>query len=173
MKENETDGLVRDYLLSNSISWDVKFRPTAQPEVKEGYKFRLNWYIFLGGQCFEYSTGIASLPPSLRKLGNTEYQAEFDRLRKACETGTSGTAGGSWVHREEYHPKAADVLTCLLMDASANDYDFEEWAENYGYSPDSREAYSIYEACIQIHRKLKKIFTAQQREDLAKLLQDY
>jgi hypothetical protein len=44
-------------------------------------------------------------------------------------------------------PTAYDVLSCLLLDAASYDNarDFETWAEEYGYDPDSRKAERIYE----------------------------
>jgi len=171
---NETDMAVRDFLLNNGISYEVKFRPTPQPDVKDPNKFQIHWYVFIGGEMFEYQTGIGFLPPALKKLGDTKYQGEFYTLRKACETGVSGAATVSWVHKADYQPKAADILQCLLMDASAdNSVDFADWAEELGYSADSKAAEEIYNNCIRTHRRLKKIFTPQQRLELQDLLQDY
>ena len=171
---NETNAAVRDFLLNNGISYEVKFRPTPQPDEKEGYKFQIHWYVFVGGEMFEYQTGIGFLPPSLKKLGDTKYQGEFNTLRKACETGVGGVSMSSWVHKAEYQPKAADVLQCMLLDASAdNNTDFADWAEELGYSADSKTAEEIYNNCIRTHRKLKKIFTPQQRLELQDLLHDY
>jgi hypothetical protein len=45
-------------------------------------------------------------------------------------------------------PTAADVLECLLSDASGIENargDFEEWASEYGYDTDSRKAYAYYQ----------------------------
>lgn len=43
-------------------------------------------------------------------------------------------------------PELADVLDCLASDASGweNAQDFEQWAYEYGYDPDSRTAERIY-----------------------------
>jgi hypothetical protein len=43
-------------------------------------------------------------------------------------------------------PALADVLECLLLDAtSLDDRSFEEWAEDMGADPDSRKAYALWE----------------------------
>lgn len=43
-------------------------------------------------------------------------------------------------------PTAADVLGCLAGDvASVQDGDFEEWAAELGYDPDSRRAHATWE----------------------------
>lgn len=46
-------------------------------------------------------------------------------------------------------PTAADVLSCLLSDASSyrNAGHFGEWANDMGYDDDSRKAEAIYKAC--------------------------
>lgn len=46
----------------------------------------------------------------------------------------------------EAPPTAADVLDCLASDSAgyADADDFEAWAEDYGYDPDSRKAERTY-----------------------------
>jgi hypothetical protein len=42
----------------------------------------------------------------------------------------------------------ADVVHCLLVDTDVSNYSsFEEWAENLGYSTDSRKAEEIWKSC--------------------------
>lgn len=53
-------------------------------------------------------------------------------------------------------PDAAGVLSCLLLDASSVDQDFESWCGDYGYDPDSRRAEKLYRACQSIRTKLEK-----------------
>lgn len=50
------------------------------------------------------------------------------------------------------------VLSCIIRDADCMDYDFEEWAENLGYDPDSRKAEKTYKACRQQTKEAMKIF---------------
>src|SRR5262249_9503800 len=46
-------------------------------------------------------------------------------------------------------PLLRDVLYCLVSDADALDYpEFEEWAGNLGYDPDSRKGEAAYRACL-------------------------
>ena len=53
-------------------------------------------------------------------------------------------------------PTAADVLSCLLLDATGYDdaRNFEDWAPEFGYDPDSRKAEKIYHECGEISKKL-------------------
>lgn len=53
-------------------------------------------------------------------------------------------------------PEAVGVLECLLSDSDVDNYDFEEWARNLGYDPDSRKAEKTYKACQKLTEKLHK-----------------
>ncbi len=57
-------------------------------------------------------------------------------------------------------PTAADVLSCLASDASGITSDFEEWARDLGYDPDSRTAERTYKACVKSAEKLKTFLGA-------------
>jgi len=61
---------------------------------------------------------------------------------------------GSGYHGRE--PEAAEVLDSLAFDAAGYDNaaDFEDWADEYGYDPDSRNAERIYKLCGRAARKL-------------------
>lgn len=56
-------------------------------------------------------------------------------------------------------PTAADVLSCLLSDASSADNarSFEEWASDLGYDTDSRKAEATFKACQRISIKVRKL----------------
>jgi hypothetical protein len=51
-------------------------------------------------------------------------------------------------------PQAADTLDSLKSDASSAAEDFESWADEYGYDPDSRKAHATWEACRKVRRDL-------------------
>lgn len=56
-------------------------------------------------------------------------------------------------------PTAEDVLYCLCADAAGfeNAAGFEDWAGEYGYSPDSRKAERTYRAVERQTRKLRAL----------------
>ncbi len=55
-------------------------------------------------------------------------------------------------------PDSYDVLEALLSDASVEGYDqFEQWALDLGYDPDSRRAEKIYHACIEQTTQLRQL----------------
>jgi len=70
-------------------------------------------------------------------------------------------------------PTAATVLHSLLLDATATEENFSDWCSNYGYSDDSMKALRVYQDCIETGRRLRTLFTSEQRAELAKLLEDY
>lgn len=70
-------------------------------------------------------------------------------------------------------PGACDVLASLLLDARAIDESFEGWADGLGLDTDSRKVFATYEACCDIGKQLRKLFTHAQREELQTILQDY
>lgn len=56
-------------------------------------------------------------------------------------------------------PTLAEVLNCLVSDASSvdNAYDFEDWASECGYNTDSRKAEAIYNVCKRQTQELKDL----------------
>lgn len=59
-------------------------------------------------------------------------------------------------------PTADDVISCLVFDSDCLDYDFEEWASNLGYNPDSRKAYRTFDICLIQSRKLIKFIDSEE-----------
>ena len=70
-------------------------------------------------------------------------------------------------------PCAAAPLSCLLLDASGADQNFQDWCADYGYDSDSVKALNVYTACCQTLADLRRMFSADERQTLADLLQDY
>ncbi len=70
-------------------------------------------------------------------------------------------------------PPIAGLLYSIIIDGSSADSTFEDWCSDFGYDTDSRKALETYLACQQNATKFRKIFTAEQREKLQELLQDY
>lgn len=64
-----------------------------------------------------------------------------------------------WTGQLVGEPDTCDVLTCIAPDASGFDNagSFEEWASEYGYDADSREAEKIYKAVEKQTHKLRRL----------------
>lgn len=65
-------------------------------------------------------------------------------------------------------PAPWDLLDSLANDAVGveNARSFEEWASDYGYDSDSRKAEKIYNACVDIRRKLRDFLGIKDYETL-------
>lgn len=56
-------------------------------------------------------------------------------------------------------PTAADVLGCVLLDASGvvRGQTFDEWAADYGYDTDSRRAEALYRRVVEQTDRLREL----------------
>lgn len=70
-------------------------------------------------------------------------------------------------------PSKAEIMHCLIMDASAADENFTDWCDNYGYSDDSIKALNTYKACIETAHALRKYIGREDLAAIAELLKDY
>jgi hypothetical protein len=70
-------------------------------------------------------------------------------------------------------PSLRDVFHSLLMDGEAYVMSFEEWADNYGFSSDSRKAEATYIECAAIGRALSAGLSSEALDGLRDLFQDY
>lgn len=71
-------------------------------------------------------------------------------------------------------PDIVEVLACMVMDTCAfynGCTDFEDWADEFGYDNDSREAERIYHACRAEYKGLRQMGVDFER--LIELFQDY
>jgi hypothetical protein len=69
-------------------------------------------------------------------------------------------------------PDPLGLLYCLVMDSSAADTSFEDWASEYGYDTDSRKALEIFQQCQDQTRKFRRV-VGPLREKIETLVQDY
>jgi hypothetical protein len=121
--------------------------------VTRTYDYR-DWEHFLWRVTFERVNGK-------RARLDTDYRCDVGFVQPGKE------------EEEPLAPTAAAVLHSLLMDAGALDQSFSDWCGDCGYDEDSRKALATYEACCAIGHKLRKLFSAEERAELSKLLEDY
>lgn len=75
---------------------------------------------------------------------------------------------------QKVKPKLKDVMYSLTMDGDVLNYgDFEEWAESFGYDPDSIKANEIYRACLGNALKLRAAIGEKGLSSLEEAYQDY
>ena len=66
-------------------------------------------------------------------------------------------------------PTTADVLACLLSDASNASETFEEWCSNFGLSDDSMKAMETYRACQKTRSALQRFLGGELMDRLGGL----
>ena len=150
----------------------------TDPPVEKGGKpwthDAFNVVLECGGRTFEtpWNSGI----------GNRVPRKTFPRQEPKSRLGAPGvfySVSGGWEPGKPIPPKAEDVLSSLLMDASGTDETFDDWASSYGYDTDSRRALALYLTCQETARKLRtflgrSVLDVQQEwgdfEDAAKAL---
>lgn len=153
------------------ITMTAKFVPFSQSRNKAEKSPSLNWVVTISRNdreilSTEYMAGCAHCPSY-----NTKPPKAFDRpermwplivANEECERGFKMNYMG-WMSgftkdrlKGPILPDIKDVLHSLILDASVLGHgSFESWAEDFGYTPDSRKAESIYRACLDIALKLR------------------
>lgn len=74
---------------------------------------------------------------------------EGRRMQVTFRTGTGWRTGHG-------APTALDVLESLQSDIPDDGADFETWADDLGFDPDSRKAERIYKACVAQTERLAR-----------------
>jgi hypothetical protein len=70
-------------------------------------------------------------------------------------------------------PTQASVIYCLLLDAESGSMSFDGFCDNFGYYNDSISDFKTYQACMATTKRIQKLFTYSERQQLQELLQDY
>lgn len=154
----------------------------------------LNWRVTLlknGKPVLEtdYGQGVAHCPAhkiNVPRLSSGVRDRYAERQRESaiaaeCETGKihmrSRWGGGGDVvktARDVPPPALVDVLWSLSSDAGVlNASGFDDWAAEYGYDTDSRQAEATYRACLEIALKLRSALGEDGLSALADAGQDY
>lgn len=162
---NEQRDRIADALNGLGITTSAVFVPH---KTRAGEQPHLRWSVSVrrNGEEFhrvDYSQGAAFAPSYTQKFGPGLTVA----VVRECETGY--TERGTPVKQ----PKTADVVHCLLMDASGTEGGFESWAADLGYDSDSRGAERIYNACRAVSVVLNRTFTADELAQLQEAFADY
>ena len=69
-------------------------------------------------------------------------------------------------------PVLEDILGSILQDATYLDYGFEDFASAMGYDPDSRKAEKIYKEIQKQAKKINRIFSKEEQEELLTYLEE-
>jgi len=82
----------------------------------------------------------------------THYQFKIEAIGFGPVTEFFGTYSQGSAHKTA--PRLSDILDSLAMDCSGLDKSFESWCDDFGYDTDSRKAFSVYEECLDIRKRL-------------------
>jgi len=66
-------------------------------------------------------------------------------------------------------PSLEEVLDSLRMDWSLAHQSFDVFCFELGYDPDSRKAYAIYEACVNIGRQVEQLLNQNALNELSNI----
>lgn len=150
---------IETFIEAHKLTMTTVFVPWSQSRNKGEKSPSLNWRVTINqpeGQGtrallkdIDYMAGSAHCP---------SYDTAVDRntvVRYECENGHKFRNGavGSLIKIE---PDFVDVLYSLARDADVLNFsDFEGWASEMGYDPDSRKAEKTYRACMDIAERLR------------------
>ena len=150
MNTQETESAVVEFLARCGVSFSVALVGATKRD---------------GWQCDEWRVTL--------KSGRTDYTMPYYTGTGLRKKGRCLENAGHQQPSKPVAPSAASVLHSLLLDGSAIDQSFIDWCDNSGCNPDSRKSLAAYEACCESGRKMRQLFTCEQREELSNLLQDF
>ena len=184
MEKTEIAAILEDL----KLTVDAQFIPFSQSRNKAEKHPSLNWIVTVKRDgrdvlSTDYMSGMGHCPAYNRKVptawGRPARMWQPMACAAECENGHDLGIFTSWRgFRHEKSkpilPDAVDVFYSLVADAGVLDAGgFEEWAAEYGYDTDSRDAEAIYRACLEIALKLRSAIGAAGLEKLQEAFQDY
>lgn len=161
------------FLKQLGIMYSGTFIPFSQSRNKGKKKLTdrsLNWKLNIsrGGHKMkvDYQQGIAFCPSYAQGAMSV---ATAEALEFEAENGRHAGKRG-----EIEIPPLEDVLYSLIQDSSVLDHpNFDAWAIDYGYDPDSKSAEKIYNACRENALMLRIVLGEDNIKILQELFQDY
>lgn len=164
----DVESLIGDICARAGVTMQADFVPFSQSRNakprKDGTVWRsLNWRVRLFHRRSsapiletDYAQGEGHAP-AYKAARNPSRMSVDERAALDRELEEGRTASPRHAFRKPIPaPSIGDVMQSLAMDSDVLDHaGFEDWARDYGYDTDSREAESIYRACIEIATKIR------------------
>lgn len=177
--EKTTEQLVCELLKQCGIEYKFTFVPKIYADIEDCMtskslsSLQFDWKVSIQGETFEYHQGLGlqQSTKNLKTYGSINF-GDAEKIKWALCGKRYITAGGMPSLKPKT-PEITDVIYCLLSDSDAIEYNFTEWANDFGYDTDSIKAEKVYQACVETGRKLNRIFSPKDLESLRELLQDY
>ena len=120
-----------------------------------------SWRVTINGQRFDYHTG----------LGHRKVNKQAQRVA-ALKRGTVAYKEWEKMYVKPVKPSLSSVLHCLVTDADAENMNYCEWCDSYGYERDTFQAFESYRACLAIAEKLHECFTRAQLAQIKVVIAD-
>jgi len=165
---------ITNWIVKNNANIESVFVPFSQSRNKDEKNKTLNYKVTVkkGNRPFliiDYSMGSAHcISDKVEKL--TPYEKRV-AIAEECEKGKSPLFG---YNRKIAKPDLVDVLYSLSSECDALNYSsFEQWASEFGYDTDSRQAEKIYRACLETALKMRNGFGEKAIAELQEACQDY
>ena len=166
---NEQDQKVAEFLKGTGVSYNVSFQDTKKDNNWVRDQFLVTFEKGKDCYTFDFFTGIGNR----LEADKTNSKPLQELLGKDRASDVLSKIGGDWSKVYAVAPTQASVLYCLLSDAQLADQNFDDFCSEFGYDPDSRKDFKIYESCCETLQKIRKLFTYDQRRQLEEILQDY
>lgn len=77
------------------------------------------------------------------------------------------------VEHNKKTPSLANVLHSLILNTKTMKLAFDDFCAEFGYDEDSIRTHEIYKSCLKNTRKLQKIYTPEQIDQIRDVLSDY
>lgn len=161
------------------------FIPLSVSRNKGGKWQSLNWRVTLkrnGREVLssDYSAGVAHSPAHIKafKYPSDKKAAIAWEVEKGLEAiGRPDFGGGlrfDLKRGPQILPDILGVLASLTLDCSILDYpNFEAWAGDSGYDPDSRAGEKLYRDCLENALKMRAALGESGLTELQQIFQDY
>lgn len=167
------------------LEYSAEFVPQSRSRNAKEQNASLNWRVTIknAGRTLttDYMQGIGHLPDQFSRYLDSLKVGPVARRRIERNVAETGKTGRLMASLDTWHsakplpaPLLRDVLYCLVLDSSVIDCaTFEEWASEYGYDTDSREAEKTYSACLATALQMRAIVGNENLNRLREAFQDY
>lgn len=175
---------ILDWMEKYGVSVTSEFIPFSKSRNAGKKEKSLNWVGVLRRKDreilrTEYSAGVGHCPASkasIKRLGSPNCLMRAEAIDIEIETGRKAAVWGErpYAGQEKIEPDAVSFVASIFMNTDVLNFsDFESWADEFGYDPDSRSAEKTYQECLKISLKLRNGIGHEALEELRTACEDY
>lgn len=173
---------IQAIVTKHGLSVESTFIPWSKSRNKAEKDPSLNWKVRLVKTSgshkriileTDYSAGCGYCPSYKRSSRDRKARIDWE-----CENGFEARELYSLGHivaknNKPIPPDPLDVIYSLLLESEVLDYDdYESWASEFGYDPDSRKGERLYQECMRIALQFRQLSEGV-IEELREAYQDY